>query len=204
MATPMTLTFDSSVTAQQKQWTQEAINRSRFPFNAAAINVTVLTVAEPPCPGHSDYMCTETDGAGNASVYIRQGADQLTSPINAGAFSGVDELQRFFEESIIHEIVGHGFTFNHLVHTDTDRTTIAGWFRRNDTAQQTVGTLADWNPADKPWEDRIQEGVAEFLKDVYLAEQYREFENRTHWDFQEQFFPELLTLIEATTCVGLS
>lgn len=172
--------FDPSVTAQQQQWIRDAIARMGYTGNPGKL--TFKTVAEPSCPGHRDYMCTETAN-GSSLIEIREQADDPTSPYVGFLPNPPRDVHSFFRESIVHEIA-HAVTFNNVV-TDTARRTLAQCFVRTGATGEAarVGTLADWNPLDAPWEDRIQEAIAEVFKDYFLPEQYRVFDNRTNWTF---------------------
>lgn len=192
------LSFGDSVTSQQRQWCEDAMAWSRFPWNNSDLVVTVHTVAEPPCPGHADYMCTQSSD-GHNDIWIRQGADDPNASFNANV---KDEIHLFFAESFIHEL-GHAFSFQHMASDDESRSVIANWFYLETATGEgnaRRGKLADWNPLAAAWEDRVQEGLAEFFKDVYLPDQYRVYENRTHWWMDQQFFSDFVDMIEAVVC----
>jgi hypothetical protein len=195
-ATPLQLQFDASVTRQQRQWAQDAIERSIFPMDRASMTITVKTVPEPPCAGHADYMCTQVD-AGVSTIFIREGADDPTAAFNANVRG---RLQDWFRESFIHEF-GHAFCFNFMATSDADKTTIASWFRRAGAGEGfRAGALADWNPLDRPWEDRVQEALAEFFKDLYLPESARIYDQRTNWQMQRESFDAFMDMVELVIC----
>jgi hypothetical protein len=201
--TPFTFTFDPSVTAQQRQWWADALARTRFPIDRGGVAIQVLTVVEPSAEGHKDYMATIAD-AGGTRIEIRQGADDPNASFNQWLPNPAQDIKRFFQESVIHEVVGHAFWFNHF-NDDPTKATIASWFTRTFGAGVggSRGTLADWNPLDKPWGDRIQEALAEFSKDVYLDPEQRVFDNRTNWNFDEAHFGDYLTLVESYICQNI-
>jgi hypothetical protein len=225
---PMSLWFDPSVPDSQRTLVGDAIARSRFAWNRSGLLVKVHTVDEPPCPGHSDYMCTRSlkryvsaeettqygmqePGFGRThvvnDVYIRTGAEDASSPFN----EGVDDIQQFFIDSFIHEM-GHAFCFSYILGWQVvagdpmggpgaawgqvidNPLPVADWFERDGQR----GTRANWNPTDKPWEDRIQEGFAEFFKDVYVTDRWSD--NRTNWWMREEAFGAFTAAIDAVVC----
>jgi hypothetical protein len=171
---------------------------SRMPWDRTGLFVTVHTVAEPPCPGHSDYMCTVSDNSGH-NIFIREGADDPNAVFNAAV---KNEVHQFFAEAFIHEL-GHAFAYQHMVPDDESRAVVAHWFyleAATGEGNARRGLLADWSPLDKPWEERIVEGLAEFFKDVYLPDQYRVYENRTRWWMDQQYFSDFVGMVEAVVC----
>lgn len=198
-ATPFHFTFDPSVPSQQRQWFNDALSRTRFAVDRGGASVLVKTVVEPSAPGHKDYMCTSTvDGA--ATIEIREGADDPAAAINAWLPNPTRDLKKFFQECVIHEL-GHVFFFVHF-NDEAAVATLAPMFNRAGTGGDSAraGAVDQWNPLDKPWEDRIQEALAEFFKDVYLDPEQRVFDNRTHWQFNQARFGDWLTMIESYIC----
>lgn len=196
--TPFLITYDASVTAQQRQWFEDALVRTRFAIDRGSVVVNVETVAEPSCPGHKDYMCTHTTD-GVATIEIRETADDATSPLNAWLPNPARDIKPYFQEAVIHEL-GHAFFFKHFSDAGSIDT-LASYFQRFGNGNGSInGTAADWNPLTKPWEDRIQEALAEFFKDVYLDPEYRVFDNRTNWNFNEAHFGAWLTMVETIIC----
>jgi hypothetical protein len=196
------LAFESSVPQTQRLWCVSMLALTTFPRDLLNLTVNVAT-GEPPCPGHSDYMCTTITGANACDVVIRGGVEDPGHPANRGLVESgkpsLDDVRRFFIESFAHEVIGHGVSLGFMSASDADKTALAGYFRYGKTATGEPprnGVLADWNPLDRPWEDRIQEAVAEFLKDVYVPETVRFYEQRTNWDFVEENFDEFLTRVE--------
>jgi hypothetical protein len=173
--------------------------RTRFAINRGGVTIEVKTVVEPSAEGHKDYMATTLVG-GVTTIEIREGADDPASPINQWLPDPARDIQKFFQEAVIHEL-GHAFFFNHF-NTPEFQATAAAWFHRawGNGEAGANGTAAEWNPLDKPWSDRIQEALAEFFKDVYLDPEQRVFDNRTNWAFTEAHFGEMLTLIESVIC----
>lgn len=186
----MKLQFDASVSDQMQTWCRSALGVAKgkvdFDFlfsggteiEADDYIITVSVVPEPSCPGHQDYMCAHLDGK-IGTIEIREGADQPESvQLPAGA-----SVRTFFMESFIHEMA-HLVTFA-SVDTNAKIERMAGMFRRVSTGLGwggARGNAADWNPLDKPWEERIQEAVAEVLKDDVMPESQRVYENRTMWE----------------------
>lgn len=193
------LTFDPSVTARQKQWIGDALSVTRFPVNNAVFSATVQTVDEPPCPGHSDYMCSVSTGRFSNNIYIRKGAEDPSASFNANVADGLD---RFFMESFMHEY-GHLFSFIFTCVGDDAITATADWFVLDKTgAGQRHGTLADWTDSTVAWEDRLKEGYAEVFKDVYMLPEHRYFDNRTNWKLLREHFGDWLDAIENVVCLG--
>jgi hypothetical protein len=60
-----------------------------------------------------------------------------------------------------------------------------------------TGVLADWNPLDSPWSERVQEAVAEVLKDALLPDVLRVYDNRTNWTLDKSKYQLLLTKMGA-------
>lgn len=198
MPGPFVFHFDASVTNRQRQWFNDALARTRFAIDRGEVTINVLTVAEPSAPGHSDYMATITDEAGTR-LEIRSGADDPAAAFNKWLPDPQRDIQAFFAESVIHEVVGHAFWFNHF-NDDGTKAQLASFFRRSYGGDETRGTLADWNPLDKPWEDRLQEALAEFAKDVYLPSESRVFDNRTNWTFDEAHYGAFFDIVESFIC----
>lgn len=194
------LEFKDSVTSQQKAWWNEALSRMTFLKDAKTVkfNADVATVDEPPCEGHGEYMCTQVryylDGSTpDAHFYIKTGADDPTQSFNSGVAS---DIKSFFMESVIHEY-GHALTFGYLATDDAKKADLCHMFRYKKTGR--VGTLEDWNPEGE-WADKIQEGVAEFFKDVYMPAQFRYFENRSNWWMNKGDFPAFIDMIYDFLC----
>jgi hypothetical protein len=197
--TPFVFNFEGSVTTQQRQWFEDALARTRFAIDRGGVTVTVRTVVEPSAEGHKDYMATTVDGSGTV-IEIRERADDPTAPFNLWLPNPVQDIKRFFQEAVIHEI-GHVFFFNHFNSTGHQET-FCSWFSRTFSPGigEMQGSAYDWNPLDKVWADRIQEALAEFFKDVYLDPEKRVFDQRTNWNFDEEHFGEWLTLVESYIC----
>jgi len=184
-------TYDPSVTAQQQEWIEAAIAPLLYDFDRIEAKVTFVTVPEPPCVGHSDYMCTQQLGPEEPwpvtyRVYIREGADDPDAPFNAGVKTRV---RLFFQESIVHEL-GHIVSFTYL-NDDASRTTAAAAFTRDGRH----GTLADWSPDGSAWGDRVIEAVAEVFKDAFVPRNARVFDNRTNWRIDRAGYAALMHLL---------
>lgn len=201
---PITLHFDGSVGGQMRSWIQDALNYSRFKVAAGNLDITIRVMDEPPCPGHDDYMCTQTTfdpatGVFTSEVTIRTGADNPEADFNSEVKGN---LKDFFMESVVHEIIGHAFPFTHMAPSDASKQNIASWFYREVPGEAPKqGTLADWNNLEAAWPDRIQEALAEVLKDIYLPDQYRFYDNRTNWKLNRDNFVDLLKEVEKITCL---
>lgn len=186
----MKLHFDDSVGAQARQWFADALASSTIDFNAAiTTTVTVIVVAEPSVPGHNDYACTSAI-PGGWLIEIRRGLDDPSSPLVAN-IPGPAHL--FFMETIAHELA-------HVLigQNAADPAVLCPLFVRvGETGTIRVGTVADWNISTRPsvvrskWEDRIEEAVAEVVKDAALPDR-RVYDNRTNWRIAERDFPTLM------------
>lgn len=207
-----TLQFDPSCSNRQKEWFQEAMLRSDFPFDQADLRLLVKGVDEPPCEGHNDYMCTETYYTGTESsdysiIYLRNGTEDPDHPGNSGVPT-IEGRKHFWLECAMHEI-GHAFTLVHLARDDAGIERVTGWFQyRNSTGTPRYGTSADWGigaPTGEnldPWKNSITEAVAEWFKDLYLPPQYRWYSQRTLWDFRRESFGSWWTALEDIMCPG--
>jgi len=203
------LQFDPSCSNRQKEWFQEAMLRSNFPFNRANLKLAVKGVDEPPCEGHNEYMCTETYYGGpygdHAIIYLRNGTEDPDHPGNAGVPT-IEGRKLFWLESAMHEI-GHAFTLTHVARNSTQVAKVVEWFQYRDSpGTPRYGTPDDWSvgvsPATSvdPWRDAISEAIAEWFKDLYLPAQYRWYSNRTLWDFRREFFVSWWETLEEFMC----
>jgi hypothetical protein len=192
----MNFTLDPSLTSTMRTWIQSALDLCSYPLKDVDIDVTFVKVAEPSTPGHQDTMGTTETGT-VATIEIRDGLDDPTHPMNAGLPNPTQDTRFFFMETVIHEM-GHVVSF-HFIDNDTKRGVAAAAFTKTGETGEGLktGTLADWNPLDSAWEDRIQEAVAEVFKDTYLADSFRIYENRTHWDVSSGAFNALMTMLLA-------
>lgn len=194
------LEFKPSVPSIQKAWWLEAMSRMTFMKDAwtVKLNATVQTMDDPPCPGHSDYMCTETTFWVNDDPTITwtiiTGAEDGSQSFNAGVR---DDPKAFFMESAVHEYA-HALMHVYYARSDGEKADICTWFKHKNSGK--VGTLEDWSPENGEWEDRIEEAIAEFFKDVYMPEQFRYFQQRTNWQFQKSYFSAFLNMVEGQLC----
>jgi hypothetical protein len=181
--------WQESVTAQARDWCQEAIGLLVYPLAQLwDVDVTVEGVAEPPCPGHSDYMCTTMTTPNAAIISLRLGIEDPSHPANAGLPDPTSQTHDFFMEAFAHEI-GHVVSGHYL--NDLARSNLVGLFTRG-TEQ---GTLDNWNPLDQPWGDRINEAVAETFKVTFLPADARVYGNRTNWTISAAGMASLMTLL---------
>lgn len=187
----MNFSFQSSVSSTARAWCEAAIQLCAYPLDKLDIDVAVEAVAEPPCVGHQDYMCTSSGS--ETVIHVRTGIEDPAHPMNAGLPDPARDTRAFFIESFVHEL-GHVVAF-HLITTDAQRTQAAALFRRAGATGEGLrtGTLADWNPLDKPWEDRIQEAVAEVFKDAWLDDALRVYEQRANWEVVD--FSQLVIML---------
>lgn len=198
----MDVTYDPSLSAQQKGWAEDAIRLATFKWEQHDVNVNFVVVAEPPCPGHSDYMCTQTGDFINFTVNIRQGADDPNQSFNKGLPNPAADIKGFYMESIIHEL-GHVIVKNRIDRTSAQGLAAALFRYHKEGEGERAGTEADWEGApDTAWADRIQEAAAEVFKDTVLNDAYRIFDNRTNWTITEtdhHSFIQMLTFVEDAT-----
>lgn len=181
----MNLTYHPSVTSQQRQWIADAVASLRIPLATAITgNVLVQSVVEPSAAGHDDVMATTAQGGGNYLIEVRIGLD-------TGAFPVPGSLQDFFIECFVHELVH--VLVDQSVTTDVMTTALCAMMTRTGPVGGVgrTGTFADWVGAT--WQDSIQEGVAETVKDA--ATEVRLFDNRTNWSVREEQWPALAALV---------
>lgn len=189
--------FADSVTSQQRAWWNEALSRMTWPHDKRTVqfDADVSTVNEPPCQGHSDYMCTVVNFPDKkVEFFIRSGADDPTQAFNSGV---ADDVHSFFMECVVHEYA-HALTFLWLAADDVGKELVCTWFKYVNSGR--AGTLADWNPLEAEWGDRIQEAVAEFFKDVWMPHGFRYFDNRTNWRFEKGFYTEFIDTLYRQLC----
>jgi hypothetical protein len=180
-------------TSQQRQWVTEAIRRANYPFDDLDVHVFVTWPAEPSLPGHKEFAATTTVDGINFALEIRASLDSSTDPDYSG--------RAFYEETVIHEIA-HVITFART--TEAARQTMCPCFYKLVTGEGVVhGTAADLNPGAAPWGDRIQEAMAEIIKDTILANTFREYDNRTNWQLDPDHFLDFMAAMFPTPHGGL-
>lgn len=194
----MDITYDSSLSAQQRQWFKDGVSRLSYPLDSVAATVTVEAVPEPTTPGHQDAMCTLDEGGGVFTIQVRDNLDDPDAPINAGRQG---DLKLLFQESAAHE-VGHVVAISNI-DSDPLKTTVAAMFVKHGATGEGVaeGTLADWSP-DAPWEDRIEEAVAEVFKDSFLPPTARQTDNQTNWELKPGSFDAFMAILLPATGGG--
>lgn len=158
-------------TGQQRQWFEEALRRITYPLDSLEVNVTVTWPVEPSLPGHREFACTSTPDGINFALEIRESLDTSTMSDYSGRL--------FYEETVVHEMA-HVITF--AMTTTEEREALTPMFYKTVQGEGLVrGTAPDLNPADKDWGDRIQETMAEVVKDAIMPSTYRDYDNRTNW-----------------------
>jgi hypothetical protein len=174
-------------TSQQRQWFEEAVREAgTYPFDKLTVNVTVSWVDEPPCPGHKETACTTTADGVNFELKIRNTLDTFG--------------RLFYDEIVVHEL-GHVISF--ALTTVAERQTMCAWFHKHVPGEGDVpGTAADLNPLDQPWEDRIQEAMAETVKDAIMPDRYREADNRTNWEIDRDRYEDFMTAMMPPDVTG--
>lgn len=180
-------------TEQQRAWVNEAFRRTPGADWDGLIDgdVTFVWDEDPPCPGHKESACTQVDGSGAAIVTIRSNLDDPEA---------WPDGKLFYVETVVHEL-GHILTFLHI--PEPSREAMCEWFVYDGgEGDRRVGAAEDLNPLDKPWADRIQECMAEIIKDAYLAEEYRAADNRTNWRLDPARYEEFMSNFAASGSGG--
>lgn len=189
----MDVTYDSSGTAQQIAWAQHALTRSNYPY-PDDLKVTVTWTDATACGANHTYMCTSDQGydpvapAQLCLVQIETWADDATDPQNAGIPAG--QLQHFYEASFLHEM-GH-CAMIHALRWGVQVEDIARLFIHARDGR--TGTLADWAPTDRPWEEHIVEGAAEMIKLASYMD-FPVFGQRTHWSLPQSNWDAFVRLV---------
>lgn len=184
---PATLEINGG-TAQQRAWVNEAMARSQVDWLTAIPSewtVRFVWADEPPLPGHQESACTIAfPDTSLAIITIRSNLD------NPEAWP---EGKPFYVETVVHEL-GHVLCFT--MTTEADREAMCPWFSYDGgDGDMRQGTAADLNPTDRPWADRIQECMAEIVKDALLPEQYRAADNRTNWRIDKSRFTDFFAAL---------
>jgi hypothetical protein len=188
-------------TGQQRAWVASAIAQMRFPWEAlTALEVNVSWPVEPSLPGHKEYACTIQGVDGNHfSVEIRRAFDDPTYIKDHPPFDEMGDThpvsaERFYIETVAHEL-GHVLAFHFMATMTSGQldTMCACFEKRVSGAGLVVGTQADLHPVGAKWEDMLQEGIAEALKDIYLPDALREFDNRTNWKLSKDRYEDFIS-----------
>lgn len=161
-------------TDTQRRWFLDVVAALSFPTERVDVNVEVVWVAEPPCPGHNETGCAQVAGS--------DGVISLRDTLQ-------EEGKLVYADTVAHEL-GHVYHFSQFTEAEREAQAAAWW--RSDGGTRRTGTAADLNPLGEPWPDRIQEAWAEVWKDTFLKSSLRAYENRTNWkidqaDFAAQF-----------------
>lgn len=170
-------------TGQQRAWFDAALKAVRYPLDHLEdVTVTVSWPVEPSLPGHKEFACTTTPDGLEFTLEIRRALDTST----VSDFSG----RLFYEETVVHELA-HVICF--ALTTEAEREAMCPWFFRYVSGEGEVrGVAADLNPIDAAWGDRIQETMAEVIKDSILASGERDYDNRTNWKLDESHYQEFM------------
>lgn len=162
----MNVTFTGG-TAVQRQWFDDAVHGSPYPFHELAdVNLDVEwgdPAAIDPTGNHSDFACTRQNADGSFVMIIRSDLDK---PGRDTQYGHLYEGKDFYQETVLHEL-GHVVQF-HLSNASPDHDAFCAIFG---------AASGQWNPVGAPWQNRVQEAVAETFKD--LAFSGRKFDNRT-------------------------
>lgn len=188
-------------TGQQRSWFESALAHMQFPWDSnSALTVNVSWPDEPSAPGHKEYACTTQQADYNHfALEIRNTLDTdvgylaRNSPLGDGR--PPSSLQNFYMECVAHELA-HVLWF-HLIDSPSPPTLapICAWFVKHEQGTgEIVGTPADLHPVGAKWEDMLQEGVAETLKDSLLPEGFREYDNRTKWSLKKENYDAFMSL----------
>jgi hypothetical protein len=196
-------------TGQQRSWFESALAHMQFPWDSnSALTVNVSWPNEPSVPGHSEYACTTQQADYNHfALEIRKTLDTdaaflaRNSPLGDGR--PPSSLQNFYMECVAHELA-HVLWF-HLIDAPSPPSTteICAWFVKQERGTgDVIGTPADLHPPSTAWEDMLQEGIAEALKDALLPEGFREYDNRTKWSLKKEHYDDFMSLFILTVAGG--
>jgi hypothetical protein len=188
-------------TGQQRVWFESALAHMQFPWDSlTALTVNVSWPDEPSAPGHKEYACmTQQADYNHFSLEIRNTLDTdvgylaRNSPLGDGR--PPSSLESFYVECVAHEL-GHILWF-HLIDSPTPPSLapICAWFVKHEQGTgEIIGTPADLHPAGANWEDMLQEGIAETLKDALLPEGFMEYDNRTKWTLKKENYEAFMSL----------
>lgn len=183
-------------TDRQRAWVVEAMALSTVDWaNVLPDSHTVRFewAAEPPLPGHTEAACTFTDGALSVVTIRNNLDDPLTSVARELVGTDPQAVKRFYQEAVVHEL-GHVLTFT-MMTTEEREAFCTAFTYDGDDGEARAGTAADLNPTEKPWADRIQECMAEIVKDALLPDQNRWADNRTNWRIDRARFEEFFTAL---------
>lgn len=194
----------TGLTPVQGQWVRDALGFCLFPFDdlRPAVSVEFAFDGAGAPEGHKNYMWAikHTGNSYTVGGWPQNGtADDVNMKANPEAFPTLETLKPFFMESVIHEL-GHVLAFwRDTFYVGDFKEDMAPLFVHSNAATGEIelrdGTVDDWNPTGKPWEERIQEGVAEAFKDGYLPEAYRHFESRSNWEVPRDRWSAFLHLL---------
>lgn len=185
---PLTTTFDSSLSEQQKRWIVLALAQASYPWDL--IDGAVNFAIDPSVPSHHAYMYT-TPGDPQ-QVGIEPNADKRNRD-NRGIAEA--DIPKYYREVLIHEM---GHVVSNIRALDPAVVCPLFYYKAGAGEKHRQGTVDDWSndetTLDK-WEDSIQEAVAEVFHDTFLSDVNRTFENRTKWEIDEADFCTLMDLL---------
>lgn len=161
----MDLLFSGQNTPEQAQGAIRTIQALTLDTDVWPITVE-LEFSEDPDPGQPDEFAITTQlAADHFMLSFRNDAPHFQNGPSAAHY----DIVRFYQETVAHEL-GHVFSF---AFNETGRRLLSQLFN--------VGTAdEDWFPANRPWQDRPGEAIAETFKDAFLPMEFREYDNRTN------------------------
>lgn len=178
-------------TAEQKELWAAAYGLLRnLPEESLPLQITI-TFANPSEIGQTSFATTTW----SYHSEISQTAVRNDAPGYGGADAGLIaeaaamgltyDAHQHFNETAIHEL-GHS-VFAAL--PESTRVAIARLFGAKSDNE------GELNPADRPWQDRIMEAIAETFKEAFLPARYRVFPNRTNIHLSYALYPTFRRLI---------
>jgi hypothetical protein len=180
-------TFVNGNARQKELWGAAAHRFLNYAFADIPLDVEVefIDAGGVTNHGHTDLaITTYTYGSGSSKTVVRNDAPSFGTQAEAlkalAASMGVPySVERFYAETAAHEL-GHS-AFAAL--TPQLRLAVCRMFGVN------TDDTAVLQPAGKPWQQHIAEGIAETFKEAFLPERFRVFPNRTNRRIPYPLFP---------------
>ena len=176
-------------TDNQAALVERALAAFGYPIDVMGTDVTIAFVVEPSYPGTEEFAAATQTGPGEWLIEVRSNLDQLGRDPE-----GIYEGPEFFMETVIHEM-GHVIAGTWLG-TPEKRASMAVCFERKnrEPGYPADGNITYWQAGD--WTDRIEEAVAESIKDVWLPLSIRAYDNRTKWILKQSSFGAFVALLD--------
>lgn len=187
----MELTFANGTSEQQSLWREALHHLLHLPFDAIAVDLTVTFVDPSEVgSGHTDFaVTTYTYGSEIATTVVRNDAPgfgplRATMEAIAVGEGRTYSAEKHYADTAVHEL-GHAL-FASL--PEASRQAIAELFGASSADEAVI------NPKDRPWQDRVAEGIAETFKEAFLPSRFRMFPNRTNHRIPYKDYPEFRRL----------